>query len=990
MFAWGPLGVPSDFGSIPGRKPKFESSLEIEALKIHGLKAQEPITKASTSFSPNVTKRHRRYSKSTSEATDYGEPNTAVRSIPRLKRSFSQLCSGIRVSAVAQWDSACWNGFCIVSEKRKRVGGVMKSWQKHRGRWRHAALRSAIVATMKPRSLAILSLLSMGSIVVLLTVNLRMQRREMAVMAQHRCRLEGHLCMSGVMGGETTGKICSSLQQLPLPWTVPASFARQSLQISDGTEPLVCVVVTTFNVEQYVGRALDSILHQTYGNMEILVVDDASTDSTGDRIERYALDDKRVRPIRLKQSTSGGAGQPTNIGMDSCSDEAEYVLIVDGDDWMERDALETVVDKAKKFQSDIVVADFDTFTLDESLPSPFLNDVEEERKAGTHTFTATVDLFNRTSIEIFFRNKHLHENDISPISFQPAYDQQHWNKVPEDMPFNVLTHPHVLRVSPVPWRKLYRRNFLEVFALRFPEGDYLYEDNTFHWLTLSHAARVSKVNRVLFHHRRNRKGQTSQGFSANGGGGNEIDSQLDRTSQWWNDYSQSAKLSGYIPNLHRIGKGLFQGFQYQGLSRCAKAAVNDVAKVYFNWLKASHWIVGMQKSEEMKSKFKRLLNRTERHWYETIRQGGWEAADDMHVGSVPSISSFRRLGWSNANDMDLSLILPTKNVADLLPHLLENMYESLTRSGITFEVFAVDDGSTDRTTDILHEFAGAHASNFYLLNAASSAQSGAGRARNRALSLVEGKYVYFADTDDTFDFAALAGAVKFASKRNIDMIVLPYQTEFIKPGGSEVEGMMGGDKRIWNRMRSWFRPSAYSHKQRKLEALGLVNYPWKQLTSSELLRDADVFFGPTLIQNDVQFHWTSIAAANTVHFYDRIVCTHRKFDASLRQQLTKYEGPNRLGMLDATGMTQRALASQGAFNGSEGTETLELWHKFFKSLSHWAQSRVPKELLPQFQYRRDRTIQAIKELKPTALQTWPYWKPGEWGQLRDASIISSS
>lgn len=784
--------------------------------------------------------------------------------------------------------------------------------------------------------------------------------------------------------------------------------------------PLVCVVVTTYNVEKYIDRALESILRQAYRNIEVLVIDDASTDETPARIAAHADSDPRVKVIRLMQGTLGGAGQPTNIGMDSCSEGAEYVLIVDGDDWMERDALSSVMSSALQYSSDVVIADFDTFEQDESSTLLHMDkgDGGGSRNwvsgasgmpghpggKGTYTYTATVDLFNKTSIELFFN--HVSETP-APFVFSPSYDSQHWEKVPCNVPFNVLTHPRVLRISPVPWRKLYRRDFIDGFGIRFSEGDYFYEDNAFHWLTLSHAARISKVDRALFHHRRNRKGQTSISFSnrdparpANGEEGGAASSivvdlrpgeeyasteddddavapevETQEQDEYWKSYYQASRLGGYFPNVHQIGRRIFHEFRYRKLGQCAKVAVEDVAKMYFSWVRASGWIVEMQKSPEMKAKFERLLEAAERHWYGVLMDGGFDG--DM---GIKKKNIFKRLflsPWREMKDrrIDLSLILPTKDVADLLPDLLRALYDGLARSRISFEVFVVDDGSTDGTIQILREFAMAHTSNFYLLESGGG-KSGAGRARNSAIPLVEGQYVYFADTDDMFDFLALAEAVRYASKREVDLLILPYKTEYVKPGSSSVDGMLAGDLRIWSSVRSlwqrWLRPHADG--ERRMAALRLINYPWKQLTASYLLRDANVFFGPTVVQNDVQFHWTSIAAARNVQFFDRAVCTHRKFDAALRNQLTKVQSSHRLSMLDAAGMTQRALARQGAFDGPGGKKLLGEWSNFFKSLAHWAKPRIPEELQPHFANRRDRFIKAQEELEPSSLGKWAYWQ----------------
>jgi glycosyltransferase involved in cell wall biosynthesis len=256
--------------------------------------------------------------------------------------------------------------------------------------------------------------------------------------------------------------------------------------------PLVCIVVTTYNVEEYVERSLQAISQQTYPTFHVIVVDDSSTDSTTDKINKVAQSDHRFCLVDLKHNTAGGTGQPSNIGLDSCSEDADYILIADGDDWMERDALELLLLDARRFHSDIVFSDFDTFSQQDY----------SHGCTGTELNGSRLDFFNRTSIEHFCDKK---PTELWPFVFINSYDREHFQELPTEHLFNFITHPAVVRVSPVPWRKLYSRSFIESVGLRFPEGDYFFEDNSFHWMTTFYARRITMVDKVLFHHMRNRE-----------------------------------------------------------------------------------------------------------------------------------------------------------------------------------------------------------------------------------------------------------------------------------------------------------------------------------------------------------------------------------------------------------------------------------------------------------------------------------------------------
>lgn len=99
----------------------------------------------------------------------------------------------------------------------------------------------------------------------------------------------------------------------------------------------ISVVIAIYNAAPYLRQALDSIVNQTYRNLEIICVDDGSTDESGAICDAYAAKDARVHVIHQKNQ-----GEPfaRNAGLDAIS--GEYVYFADGDDWLELDMLETL------------------------------------------------------------------------------------------------------------------------------------------------------------------------------------------------------------------------------------------------------------------------------------------------------------------------------------------------------------------------------------------------------------------------------------------------------------------------------------------------------------------------------------------------------------------------------------------------------------------------------------------------------------------------
>ena len=108
--------------------------------------------------------------------------------------------------------------------------------------------------------------------------------------------------------------------------------------MDEGRSPLVTVIVPVYKVEPYLEKCVDSVLCQTYSNLEVILVDDGSPDRCGEMCEVYAGLDSRVRVIHQENRGLSGA---RNTGLDVC--QGEYVLFVDSDDWVEEIAVERLL-----------------------------------------------------------------------------------------------------------------------------------------------------------------------------------------------------------------------------------------------------------------------------------------------------------------------------------------------------------------------------------------------------------------------------------------------------------------------------------------------------------------------------------------------------------------------------------------------------------------------------------------------------------------------
>ena len=210
--------------------------------------------------------------------------------------------------------------------------------------------------------------------------------------------------------------------------------------------PFISLVVPVYQVEAYLGQCLDSILEQPFGDMEVIVVDDCSTDGSAEIIAEYAGRDERVRPVRLE--VNSGLGAARNAGFRQA--RGEYVWFIDSDDWLAEGALAAVADRLRDVKPDVLVVDY-----------------------------ARVQLGGRV---------------------ERGGGQRLLGSAPEA--FRLDGYPMMLAIFCVAWNKVVRTQLLDAEELSFPPG--LYEDVPFAYPLLVKAERISTLDRVCVFYRQRR------------------------------------------------------------------------------------------------------------------------------------------------------------------------------------------------------------------------------------------------------------------------------------------------------------------------------------------------------------------------------------------------------------------------------------------------------------------------------------------------------
>ena len=211
----------------------------------------------------------------------------------------------------------------------------------------------------------------------------------------------------------------------------------------------ISVVVPVYNVEDYLGECLDSIVNQTFSDLEIICVNDGSKDNSLEILKEYAEKDDRIIVI---DQENGGHAVATNVGMDRAT--GKYLFLMDSDDKLKLDALELTYNAAEEKDVDFVL--FQAINYDD--------EKDQFYEAENYSMNKVADFVGENVFSI---------DDIGELSFD---------------------------IAVTPWTKLYNREFIENSHIRFAEG-LIFEDNIFFWEVLIQAERIYFLREHLFYRR---------------------------------------------------------------------------------------------------------------------------------------------------------------------------------------------------------------------------------------------------------------------------------------------------------------------------------------------------------------------------------------------------------------------------------------------------------------------------------------------------------
>ena len=216
---------------------------------------------------------------------------------------------------------------------------------------------------------------------------------------------------------------------------------------------LISIIIPVYNIEKYIHRCIQSIINQTYRNIEIIIVDDGSTDNSGTVCDELAKADNR---IFVYHKQNGGAADARNYGLEKAT--GSYIGFVDGDDFIHPQMYELLLQTAIQYNADLTACK---------------NVRENEQK-----FMAS--RFDEDTIE---------------------------SKVKIIDPFEAVIRPHELDICP--WNKLYKTSLFE--EIKYPAGKMCEDEFVFHHIIF--AAQKIRLLDIPLYYYENREGSVMYGIN---------------------------------------------------------------------------------------------------------------------------------------------------------------------------------------------------------------------------------------------------------------------------------------------------------------------------------------------------------------------------------------------------------------------------------------------------------------------------------------------
>lgn len=502
--------------------------------------------------------------------------------------------------------------------------------------------------------------------------------------------------------------------------------------------------------------------------------------------------------------------------------------------------------------------------------------------------------------------------DGEPVDYSvPGFD---FDNVFRDADFKSFTFDYrdikkyVLNSSFAPWSKLYKKEFLDRFDdFRFDLG-VAFDDVPFHVKSLVRASRISFVPEFFYHYR------LSNPNSVNNTKSNQIDifricdlvEEFLVEEEVFDEFREEfikfkiAQISNYAVSCN------YEPYYMKAMEEFSKMDISN-----------------LKMPEYLRERYEMLLESDSYNDYR--REYGAEPVESV---------------LENKDEIKVSVIIPVYNTAEYLEECLDSVANQTLRET---EIICVNDGSTDNSLNVLEEYAKRDSR----IKIISQPNQGQGAARNRALDIAQGKYVYFMDSDDFIDLGTLKTTYDVCEEKSLDFAMfqlINYDDATREFYDEEYYNMEKLSNRVGGKV--------FSHEDISELMFSLAVSPCNRLFNREFLEKANARFPEGLKFEDNVFYYRVFLQAKRIYFIERHMYKRRRRQNST----TGLSNSQHIDVLEISDMVFDLFRDFGLFDEFE----CGLYNYKISNVFLWFR-KIKREYRDEFYYRIKENFRPLEE-----------------------------
>lgn len=589
----------------------------------------------------------------------------------------------------------------------------------------------------------------------------------------------------------------------------------------------ISILVPIYNVSAYLDECLSSIKEQTLQDIEIICINDGSTDDSLDIIKKYADGDDRFVIIDKKNS---GYGDSMNQGLKKAT--GEFIGIVESDDFVKKEMFEDLYNLADK------------------------NDVQVAKSNALWYWTSTNKAVKTNLVD---------EKNIGKV-LKPRNERGIFYKIPSI------------------WAAIYRRNFIEKNDIAFsPTPGASYQDTGFSYKVWSMADRVIFTDKAYLYYRQDNMSSSMNNIATKApilfGEFESIEKylkdhnrkelmQLIREREFVSLYNFLVHMDGQPARLYaKKIQERFDGvklddslFETPKIKKMYGILLNS-PELYFSLVKARNYthrainlayklIPAAQRSREIKLLQMELAQRQETPGPKREQQG-----------------------ITDKNNPAISVIIPVYNAEKYLNQCLESLTEQTLKE---IEIVCVDDGSTDGSSKILADFA----KNDKRVKVVKNKKKGIATARNAGLDHASAPYIMWCDSDDFYDENMCERMLVAMQHSKSDIVECATKVIYDK-----LDESLKQDVEKYLRLKM-----VNKHKMNDWIIINTDASLWNKIYKREIIDNAGIRFPEGVIYEDAYFNDTYMVNCNNIFFLNERLYNYRRHSGSIMSQSFKKTG----------------------------------------------------------------------------------------------------